>query len=186
VPVRGGDTTAAERAYVSVTALGRSERIPGRAGARAGDLLVVTGALGAAAAGLRALERGLDGFPELVRAHRRPPLRLAEGRALARVAHALIDLSDGIATDAGHLAERSGCAIEIDVENLPLAPGLEEVGAEPFWALGEDYELLAALAPDDASAFDYPVVGRCLEGAGVSIRSGGRTLDVHGWEHFRS
>lgn len=185
VPVRGGDTTGAERVYLSVTAVGRSGRVPGRAGARPGDVLVVTGPLGGSAAGLAALERGLPGFDELVRLHRRPLFRLDAGRLLAPVAHALIDLSDGIASDALRIAERSGCALEIDVERLPLASRLEEVGPEPFWTMGEDYELLASLAADDARASGFPVVGRCSEGSGVQLLRAGEPVDVSGWDHFR-
>jgi thiamine-monophosphate kinase len=185
VPVRGGDTTRGDRVYLSVTALGRSERVPGRAGALPGDLLVVTGPLGGSAAGLRALELGLSGFDDLVVLHRRPPFRLDAARMLGPVAHALIDLSDGIAGDAGHVAERSGCLLEIDVERLPLAARIEEVGPEPFWTLGEDYELLAALAPGDAEASGFPIVGRCLEGRGVRILRGGEPVAVAGWDHFR-
>jgi thiamine-monophosphate kinase len=186
VPVRGGDTTRSDRVYLSVTAVGRSARIPGRDGARPGDVLVVTGPLGGSAAGLAALERGLDGFPELVRAHNRPVFRLDAGRVLAPVAHALIDLSDGIASDALRIAERSGCALEIELERLPLAPRIEEVGPEPFWAMGEDYELLAALRPAEVEALGFTVVGRCAEGTGVRLLSGGKPLDVTGWDHFRA
>jgi thiamine-monophosphate kinase len=185
VPVRGGDTTRAERLYLSVTAIGRSDRVPGRAGAQPGDAVVVTGPLGAAAAGLRALELGLEGHEELVRAHRRPPFRVDLAGVLGPVAHALVDLSDGIATDAGHVAERSGCRIEIEVERLPLAPGIEDVGPEPFWTLGEDYELLAALAAADAAALGFPVVGRCVEGSGVALLDRGQPLALHGFDHFR-
>jgi thiamine-monophosphate kinase len=186
VPVKGGDTSRGDRLYLSVTAIGRSARVPGRAGARPGDVLVVTGPLGGSAAGLHALERGLRGFDYLTRLHCRPPLRLAASRVLAPVAHALIDLSDGIASDALRIAERSGCALEIDVERLPLAPRIEELGPEPFWAMGEDYELLAALAPADSEALEFPVVGRCRAGSGVRLLSKGEPLDVRGWDHFRS
>jgi thiamine-monophosphate kinase len=157
VPVRGGDTTRADSVVVSVTALGRAERVPGRAGAKPGDLLVVTGPLGAAGAAFR---RGA-----LVR----PPVRLAEGRRLARVAHAMLDLSDGLGPDAGHIAQRSGCRLDIDVHAVPLAPGATLDDLE----FGEDYELLAA-TPDP---LDFTVVGRCVEGSGVSV-------DLRGWEHF--
>jgi thiamine-monophosphate kinase len=167
VPVLGGDTTAAGEFSVSVTAVGRSERVPGRAGAWPGDVLVVTGRLGAAAAGLYALEHGLEGFDELVQRHRRPPLRLEEGRRLGPVAHALIDLSDGIFSDAARIAARSSCRLAIDVESVPRAPRLEEVADLPFWTMGEDYELLAAVAPEDATALGLPVVGRVEEGSGV-------------------
>jgi thiamine-monophosphate kinase len=184
VSVRGGDTGASSVLSISVTALGSSGRVPGRSGARPGDVLVVTGPLGAAAAGLRALERGLDGFHELVRAHNRPPYRLDAGRELGPVAHAMVDLSDGIASDAARIAERSRVRLVIEVERLPLAPRIEEVGDEPFWTLGEDYELLAALAPEDAERLHYPVVGRVDAGEGVELRRNGEPLDATGWDHF--
>jgi thiamine-monophosphate kinase len=179
VPVLGGDTTAAGEFSVSVTAVGRSERVPGRAGARPGDVLVVTGSLGAAAAGLYALEHGLEGFDELVQRHRRPPIRLEEGRRLGPSAHVLIDLSDGILSDAARIAERSSCRLVIDVESVPRAPRLEEVADLPFWTMGEDYELLAAVPPEDATKLGLPVVGRVEEGAGVEPDS------AAGWDAFR-
>jgi thiamine-monophosphate kinase len=179
VPIAGGDLTQGPAWTVSITAFGRSERVPGRAGARPGDALVVTGPLGAAAAGLYALEHGLEGFPELIEAHRRPPVRLAAGRTLGVAAHALLDLSDGIGTDAARIAERSGCKLVLDVDAIPRAPRIEEVAPLPFWTMGEDYELLAALAPEDAAASGFTVVGRCEEGSGVE------PPDLSGWDSFR-
>jgi thiamine-monophosphate kinase len=178
VPVVGGDTVAAETVSMTVTAVGRSERVPGRAGARPGDVVVVTGPLGAAAAGLHALRHGLEGLGELMTRHRRPPVRIAEGKRLARTAHAMIDLSDGIGADAARIAERSGCAIAIDVERVPKAEGIERAGDHPFWTMGEDYELLAALSPEDAEETGFAVVGACREGAGVEPPSLG------GWRAF--
>ncbi|HEV8098374.1 MAG TPA: AIR synthase-related protein, partial [Gaiellaceae bacterium] len=164
VPIVGGDTTSAPQLALAVTAIGRSKRVPGRAGARPGDLVVVTGPLGAAGAAFR------EGR------HARPPLRLEEGRRLAAVAHALTDVSDGLAVDAGHIAARSGCRLELDLEQGSLAPGatVEDIG------FGEDYELLAA-TPDPLG---LPVIGRCVEGEGVEIRLLGKRVDVAGWEHF--
>jgi thiamine-monophosphate kinase len=152
VPVVGGDTTRAPQLVVAVTALGRAERTPGRGGAQAGDLLVVTGPLG--------------GRPV------RPPIRIEEGVRLARHAHAMIDVSDGLAQDAGHIAERSGVRCAIDLEAVPLAEGAttEDLG------YGEDYELLAAV--EDADGFT--VIGRCEEGEGVEGLG-----SLGGWEHFR-
>jgi len=164
VPLAGGDTTRAETLTLTVTAVGRSERVPGRAGAVPGDVLVVTGPLGAAAAGLHVLREDLEGFPELVERHRRPPLRLEEGRRLGRVAHAVVDLSDGIAGDAARIGERSGCRIVLVPEAVPRAPRIEEVAGLPFWTMGEDYELLAAVAPEDAEELGFAVVGSCAEG----------------------
>jgi len=179
VPVAGGDTTRAEQVVLAVTAVGRSGRVPGRAGALPGDLLVVTGPLGGAAAGLHVLREGLDGFEELVARHRRPPLRLEEGRRLARVAHAVIDLSDGIVADAARIAERSGCRIVLDPERIPHAPGIEAVADLPFWTMGEDYELLAAVGPGDADALGFQIVGRCEEGSGVE------PAGLGGWDSLR-
>jgi thiamine-monophosphate kinase len=164
VPVVGGDTTSAPQVVLTVTALGRSERVPGRAGARPGDLVVVTGPLGAAGAAFR---KG---------SFVRPPLRLAEGKELASHAHAMLDVSDGLAVDAGHLARRSGCRVVVDLDRVPLADGaeLEDLG------FGEDYELLAAVA--DAGRFS--VIGRCEEGEGVELLLNGRPHELGGWEHF--
>jgi thiamine-monophosphate kinase len=164
VPVLGGDTSASERLVLSVTALGRSERVPGRAGAQPGDVLVVTGALGTAGAAFRE-ERYV-----------RPPIRLEEGRHLARAAHALIDVSDGLARDAGHIAARSRCRLVIDLERVPLADGatVEDLG------FGEDYELLAAV-PDSGG---FAEIGRCEEGEGVELRLGGAPAELGGFDHF--
>jgi thiamine-monophosphate kinase len=164
VPVAGGDTSRSDRVLLSVTALGRSARVPGRAGAKAGDVLVVTGPLGAAAAAFR--EHRLA----------RPPLRLAEGRELAAHAHAMLDISDGLAVDAGHLAKRSGIRCVIDLERVPLADGatVEDLG------FGEDFELLAAV--EEAGRF--PAIGRCEPGEGVEIRLEGEPVSLSGWDHF--
>lgn len=178
VPVVGGDTTRTASWFVSVTAFGTSERVPGRAGAVPGDLLVVTGPLGGSAAGHYVLEHGLEGFDELVSAHRRPPVRLEEGKALGRVAHAMVDLSDGIGSDAARIAERSGCKVVLDAEAIPRAPRLDDVADLPFWTLGEDYELLAALAPEDAESSGFSVVGRIEQGSGVEP-------NLPGWDSFR-
>jgi thiamine-monophosphate kinase len=172
VPVVGGDTTAAQRVYLSVTAIGRAECVPGRAGARPGDFVVVTGPLGGSAAGFAALRDGRDS-PH-VRAHLRPPLRLEEGRRLARVAHAMVDISDGLAADAGHIAARSRCRIVIELERVPLAADIGELG------FGEDYELLAA-TPEP---LEFPVIGRCEEGEGIVLTLHGEPVELGGWEHF--
>ena len=186
VPVVGGDTVLSDGVHVAVTALGRSERVPGRTGARPGDALVVTGPLGASAAGFYCLREGLES--PLVEAHLRPPLRLAEGRVLAAHARAMLDISDGLAADARHIADRSGCRVVIELERVPVADGVREVAERlgmPAWELacgfGEDYELLAAV--DEAGPYD--VVGWCSEGAGLEIRAAGELVDVSGWDHFQ-
>jgi len=158
VAVRGGDTTAAPALVLSVTALGTSARVPGRAGARPGDLVVVTGPLGGTGAAFR--EGRLQ----------RPPVRTAEGARLAAVATAMLDISDGLGVDAGHIARRSGCRIALDLERIPLAPGATIADL----AFGEDYELLATTR----DPLGFTVIGRCEEGSGV-------VPELPGWEHFR-
>ncbi|MGH2977525.1 MAG: thiamine-phosphate kinase [Gaiellaceae bacterium] len=164
-PVRGGDTTRAERVVLSVTALGRSERVPGRGGASPGDAIVVTGPLGAAGVAFR------NGSLSPV------PGRVAEGKRLARAATAMLDVSDGLAQDAGHVAERSGVRLAIELERVPLADDaeLDDIG------FGEDYELLAT-TPDP---LDFPVIGRVESGEGVELTLGGEPYSLAGWEHFR-
>lgn len=164
VPVRGGDTTSARQVVVSVTAIGHSERVPGRTGARPGDLVVVTGPLGAAGKAFRA-----GGFP-------RPPIRTEEGLRLGAVATAMLDVSDGIAADAAHLARRSGCRLVIDLDAVPRTGELDDL------RFGEDFELLAA-TPDPAG---FPVIGRCEAGEGVVLLHNGAPYDLPGYEHFRS
>ena len=166
VPVVGGDTTAAPILMLAVTALGRSARVPGRRGARPGDVLVVTGPLGAAGAAFRG------------GAYVRPPLRLEEGRELATHAHALIDVSDGLARDAAHVAARSGCRIVLELDRVPLAPGAELADL----GFGEDFELLAAVEEPGR----FAVVGRCEAGNGVEVRLHGEPAELGGWEHFRA
>jgi thiamine-monophosphate kinase len=165
VPVVGGDLSRAEELILSVTALGRSVRVPGRAGARPGDQLVVTGRLGGAGAAFRR------------NSYVRPPLGLAEGRELATEAHALLDISDGLAVDAGHIASRSGCRVVVELERVPLASGaeLQDLG------FGEDYELLAAV-PEGGR---FARIGRCEEGAGVAVTLNGEPYELGGWQHFR-
>ena len=164
VAVLGGDTTRADALSLAVTAVGRSSRVPGRSGARPGDRLVVSGALGAAGAAFR---RG---------AFVRPPLRLAEGRELAATAAAMLDVSDGLAVDAAHIAERSGCRVVIDLDRVPLAEGAELADL----GFGEDFELLAAV-PEPGR---FAEIGRCEEGSGVQLLHDGAPFELSGWQHF--
>jgi thiamine-monophosphate kinase len=213
--IAGGDVVAAPALSVSVTVVGwadREQELVGRDGARQGDLVGVTGTLGAAAAAL-ALHEAPDGVLEaagdagaavLARA-RAPWPRLKEGRALAAAgASAMIDLSDGLATDAAHLGRMSGVCLRVQLASLPLADGVSEVGAMAAIGLdalelaasgGEDYELCFCVAPQLRESIEAVLaraggarvtwVGEVLAGApGVSLvaRDGGE-VRLHGFEH---
>jgi thiamine-monophosphate kinase len=161
--IAGGDVSSSATLTVTVTVVGwvaDPGELVGRDGARVGDVVVVTGELGGAGAGLALLEGTadagalpLDTTAALRERYARPQPRLAAGRALSQLgATALIDLSDGLATDARHLARRSDAGLELTLADLPVAGGVAEVArqlgrdAADFAATaGEDYELCACL-----------------------------------------
>lgn len=197
VPLAGGDMAKSSLVVADIVLLGSTPKGKAllRSGARAGDVIYVTGALGGSAAELRALQsrpadfRGTDrpGHPHLY-----PEPRLAAGRKLLRLATAAIDLSDGLSTDLSHVCEESGLAAEIDAEALPI-----DARATLEQALhgGEDYELLFTASPKTSvpgqlGGVLVHAIGRMKKrGRGPQVeldRGGKRTaLAAGGWEHFR-
>ncbi len=195
----GGDTTGADAITIDVAILGELEAPPVlRSGARPGHLLAVTGELGASAAGLLALEESVDGFERLKRRLLRPRPRVDAGRAAARLGvGAMIDLSDGLASDVRHVCERSGVGCAVELDRLPVSDDTRELatslGRDPGVLAaggGEDYELLVS-APEQvlgdlAGAVEVAVtvVGEVTE-SGIAFRRGGETVeDLSGWDHF--
>lgn len=203
----GGDTTGAAALTVDVSIIGEFEGAEPvlRDGARAGDVLAVTGELGASAAGFLALQSGRREEAErLVQRHLRPQPRVREGRAAAESgAGAMIDLSDGLASDVRRICESSGVGCKIELERLPVAEdtrGLARATGRDAELLaatgGEDYELLIA-APEPAverisRGIDTPLtaVGRItattqgLSPAVEFVREGETLEELSGWEHF--
>lgn len=192
--VLGGDLVKSDRYLVDVCALGEASRPVTRAGARPGDQVWVTGTFGGPWAALEALGRGIT--PVL--AHRarlaHPVPRIAAGQWLAaRGATAMIDVSDGLAADLGHLAAASGVAVALDGDRVPRVEGVRALDA---LASGEEYELAVTLpadfGPKDVSRFEAEVrgtlscIGEVRAGAGVAVTVGGTVVPApSGFDHFR-
>jgi thiamine-monophosphate kinase len=195
----GGDTTRADALTVDVAILGELETQPVlRSGARPGDLLAITGELGAGAAGLLVLKQDVAGYERLVRRYLRPQPRLEAGRAAANLgANAMMDLSDGLASDVRRVCDRSGVGCDVDLDLLPVEDDTRELarslGHDPAVLAatgGEDYELLIS-APErllDALAESIGVpltmIGKVTQ-AEVAFRHKKETAgELSGWDHF--
>jgi thiamine-monophosphate kinase len=213
VAIVGGDTSSSREGWiVNVTLLGEAHRPIRRSTARIGDVIAVTGALGRSAAGLAVLERGApseisaDALAELTRAHLRPLPRVREGAWLGDVdgVAAMIDLSDGLATDLDHIAEESHVGARVDLARVPVSEATRRV-ADRFgmdalaWATsgGEDYELLLTCARDvvdrlhdglsRATGTGLAVIGDVVpasDGVRFVDASGRAVSTASGWQHF--
>ena len=207
--IGGGDVVGAPALTVSVTAVGWADsesQLVGRDGARSGDLVGVTGRLGGAGAGLAVMDgraTPASGTEVVLARARRPSPRLGEGQALAAAGvSAMIDLSDGLAADAGQIARASGVRVQVDLTALPVEVGVAEICAElgvASWQLaasaGEDYELCFCCPPASRARVDEELaarpgervtwIGRVLEGPpGLSLLGErGEEIRLHGFEH---
>jgi thiamine-monophosphate kinase len=196
----GGDTTRAGALTVDVAVLGELSAPPVlRSGARAGELLAITGELGASAAGLLALESGGAGWERLVSRHLRPKPRVGVGRVAAGLGvGAMMDLSDGLASDVRRVCGRSGVGCVVDLDLLPMAEDTREfvsyLGHDPEELAatgGEDYELLISApgpvldALTRSTGVPVTVIGEVTAGADVVFRRAGEPVeDLSGWDHF--
>lgn len=213
VAVVGGDTVRSDRLILSLAVVGEpgAAGIVTRSGAVPGSTVWVTGAVGGAAAGLALMRASpsdpsaselLERFPHLADAHRRPLPRLREGSAAARAgATAMIDVSDGMAGDVGHVCDASGVGVRLEAGSVPLAAGVTETadwaGEDPVsFALGggDDYELLIALPRErsdelrrEIGPVSLTAIGEFTAGNDAVLdRGDGRIepLSKLGWDHF--
>jgi thiamine-monophosphate kinase len=200
--VIGGDLSSAITRAISVTALGRAAAPVKRAGAADGDLVCVTGSLGDAAAGLESIARGANLSDPLVRRQLDPSPRVAAGLALAGIARAMIDVSDGLLADLGHLCDAAGLGARLEVAKLPLSAALKASRSDPMRCAltgGEDFELLVAVRPADEARARAAVeaTGIPLATIGVFTRASGTALvkpdgtllpppEREGWKHFQA
>lgn len=190
--VVGGDVTRAEQVVVAVTALGACTVSPVlRSGAEPGDVLALHGRQGWAAGGLAVLGRGFRSPRVLVEAYRRPEPPYDAGRVAAEAgATAMVDISDGLLAEAGHLAESSGVAIDVRTDAFEVPEPLHAVaaalGADPLQFVlggGDDHALLACFAAESDVPEGWTVVGSVAEGEGVTV-DGGEYDGPTGWQHF--
>lgn len=200
--VLGGDLSRSGQWLVEITVLGRAVRPVTRAGARPGDQLWVTGVLGGSRAALATLLRGETPATAAREVFVRPVPRIASGLALAAAgATAMLDLSDGLGGDAGHMAAASSLGLHVQLLQLPVAGSVlveaARAGVPPavFAALGgEDYELLVALPPSfgareaaavqRASGVALTQIGECRAGSGVHLLLGKVAVTLPGFDHF--
>jgi thiamine-monophosphate kinase len=191
--VVGGDVVSAPRLVLAVTVLGDLAGRPPvtRSGARPGDVLAVAGRLGWSAAGWALLHAGVAGPEAVVAAHRVPTPPYAAGPVAAEAgATAMIDVSDGLLADVGHVAAASGVAVDIRSAALPAPPELTEaaatLGADArSWLLtgGEDHALAATFPPGAALPSGWSVIGSVRAGGGVTV-DGQPYPGAAGWDHF--
>lgn len=192
VAIVGGDLSRADHIVISVTALGDmgTRRKITRDGARPGDVVAFRGRLGWAGAGHAALSRGFRSPVDAVQAALVPKVPYGQGIiASDSGATAMIDVSDGLVQDLGHIAKRSGVHIDIDSSTLEVAEPLQRVaaatGKDPLafvLAGGEDYALAATFPDTDAVPEGWAIVGNVAAGEGVTVD--GTIPELEGWDHF--
>jgi len=199
LPLLGGDTVSAPIRVLGLTAIGRAAGpVPSRSGARAGDHLWVSGTIGDAGAGLKALRGEIARSAALIERYRTPRPRLDAGRRLAPIVTAMMDVSDGLLIDAARMAAASACGIDIALDSVPLSDAfLGACGEARICAAtaGDDYELLFTAPPEAAPAvlalaeeigLQFSRIGACVAGAGLTLSEAGTPVQLPpslGFEH---
>ncbi|MHA1597196.1 MAG: thiamine-phosphate kinase [Alphaproteobacteria bacterium] len=204
VTLIGGDTVSTTGPLsITITAFGHVEagRELRRSGAKTGDLVFVSGSIGAAAMGLRVLQGGASGLSKaeqeiLIERHYRPQPRIALGQGLSGLAHAAIDVSDGLVQDLGHICRQSNLGAIVEAARVPISGATAAAGQmNDFLSGGDDYELLFCAAPEDRDAIqmlarevdvEVTVIGTMVDTNTVRvIDAGGGDIPVDGLSGFR-
>lgn len=187
----GGDTTSSDVLTISITIIGESDKGSSikRSGAKVGDFVAVTGEIGCSYAGLLALKNGFEGCDELKFAHLNPYPKVREALSIKEYATAIIDISDGLIQDCGHICEESGVGIKLYWERIPFCYA-DFVSKEEMLCGGEDYELVVCFdrkfkdKMKDLNGFT--VIGEVVEGSKVSVLKDGIDVKLNdcGFKHF--
>jgi thiamine-monophosphate kinase len=201
LPLLGGDTVSAPSRVLGLTAIGRATgRVPSRADARPGDQLWVSGTIGDAGGGLKALRGTIDRSDALIERYRTPRPRLEAGQRLAPIVTAMMDVSDGLLIDASRMAAASACGIDLALDSVPLSDAFLAACGEArrdAATAGDDYELLFAAPPAtapvllalaDELGLPFSRIGACVAGAGLTLSDAGVCVplpDRLGFEHGR-
>jgi thiamine-monophosphate kinase len=201
IALLGGDTVSAPTRVLGLTAIGRADGpVPSRAGAGPADQLWVSGTIGDAGAGLKALRNEIARSDALIERYRNPRPRLEAGQRLAPMVTAMMDVSDGLLIDAARMAAASACGIDIALEAIPLSDAYIAACGEARLdaaTAGDDYELLFTAKPSSATdllalsdelGLPFSRVGTCVAGAGLSLSRDGAPVPLPpslGFEHSR-
>jgi thiamine-monophosphate kinase len=193
--VVGGDLAASQIVTIAVTALGDlAGRQPVlRSGARPADIVAMAGRIGLAAAGYTVLSRGFRSPKVLVEAYRRPEVPYWAGPAAAALgATSMIDVSDGLLADLGHIAKASNAGIDVRRDAFeitqPMRDAASALGVDPYtWVLsgGDDHPIVATFPPGTRLPEGWTIIGRVVDGPGVTVDGRIYTDGPHGWDHFR-
>ncbi len=197
VELAGGDYSRSQKMFIAITIIGQSDKPVLRSGARPGDLIAVTGPTGESALGLKLLLQSETDSP-FIRKHKRTIPQYQKGLLLAKYAHAMIDISDGLLLDLSRLLKASGTGAEIEYEKIPVSPTFKKVCRQYHFseknlvlAGGEDYQLLFAVSPRQEirlqkTKIAYHIIGRITAQRTLLVRENGQPLHIPrlGFDHF--
>ena len=183
----GGDTTSSEKTVINVTIIGENKKGKSikRSTAKIGDLVVVSGMIGCSFAGFKALKDNIEGFEWLKDKHLNPKPMVEEALKLKDIATAMIDISDGLIQDCGHIAKSSKVGIELFWDKIPFCD-TDIATEEEMLCGGEDYQILATVKSDAILPDGFYVIGRVVEGEGVVLLKDGKKVKLKdcGYRHF--